>query len=83
MKFPIKFYTVKSGWSIVYIEGSQVIISKKYCILLSEDLFTFTNNVNPDEMQRSIMLHFIRVRTVCQSTHLGVSGPQRVNKGIQ
>ena len=26
MEFPIKFNTVKSGWSIVYIEGSQMII---------------------------------------------------------
>ena len=25
MEFPLKFDTVKSGWSIVYIEGSQVI----------------------------------------------------------
>ena len=28
MDFPIKFYTVMSGWSIVYIEGSQVILKK-------------------------------------------------------
>ena len=35
MEFPIKFDTVKSGWSIVYIEGSQIIISKKYCVSLS------------------------------------------------
>ena len=26
------FYTVHLGWSTVYLEGSQVIISKKYCI---------------------------------------------------
>ena len=32
MEFPIKFDTVKSGWSIVYIEGSQVIISKIFYI---------------------------------------------------
>ena len=24
---------------------------KKHCILLTEDLFTFTNSVDPDEMQ--------------------------------
>ena len=24
--------------------------AKKYCILLSEDLFTFTNSVDPDKM---------------------------------
>ena len=29
MELSIKFSTVKPGWSIVYIEGSQVIISKK------------------------------------------------------
>ena len=35
MEFSIKFDTVKSGWSIIYIEVSQVIISKKYCISYS------------------------------------------------
>ena len=35
MDFSIKFDTVKSGWSIVYIEGSQVIISKKSIVFLS------------------------------------------------
>ena len=30
MEFSIKLHTVKSGWSIVYIEGSHVIISKNY-----------------------------------------------------
>ena len=29
IEFSIKFDTVKSGCSIIYIEGSQVIISKK------------------------------------------------------
>ena len=33
-------------YSIVHIKGCQVTISKKYC----EDLFTFTNGVDPDEM---------------------------------
>ena len=36
IEFSIKFDTVKSGWSILYIEGSQVIISKKTCISFSE-----------------------------------------------
>ena len=30
IEFPIKFDTVRSGWSIAYIEGSQVINSKEY-----------------------------------------------------
>ena len=31
------FDTVKSGWHILYIEGTQVIISKKYFISFSKD----------------------------------------------
>ena len=34
MEFPKKFDTVKSGWSIIYIEGSRVKISEKYEIPL-------------------------------------------------
>ena len=52
MKFSIKFDTVKSEWSMVYIEGSWVIISKKkYCILnsFSEDQFhPIKQSANPD-----------------------------------
>ena len=33
------FDTVKSGWFIIYIEGSEVIITKRYCISFSEDQF--------------------------------------------
>ena len=32
MEFSIQLHTIKSGWSIVYIEGPQVIVSKKYYI---------------------------------------------------
>ena len=35
MEFPIKFDKVKSRWSTVYIEGSQVL--KKFCISFSEN----------------------------------------------
>ena len=47
MDVSIKFVTVKSGWSIIYIEGSQVIISKKYCIHLSEDRFCLSKQCEP------------------------------------
>ena len=65
-KFPIKFDTVKSGWPIVYIEGSQVIIVKNIFLSLKID-FVLANSANSDEM-----LHcaFIRVFTICQSTRL-------------
>ena len=39
MVFSIKLDIVKSRWSIVSIEGSQVIISKNICISFSEDRF--------------------------------------------
>ena len=42
MEFSIKLHTVKPGWSIVKIEGSQVMISKKYCISFSKDQFCNT-----------------------------------------
>ena len=49
MEFSIKFDTVKPGWSIVNIEGSQVIISKNF----SEDWFCLSKQYSlevPDEM---------------------------------
>ena len=30
---------------------------KRYCILLSEDLFTLPNSVDPDEMQHYVEFH--------------------------
>ena len=50
MEFPIYFDTVKSGWSIVYIEGSHIIISKKNIFLSLKINFALSNSVNPDEM---------------------------------
>ena len=57
MEFPLKFDTVKSRWSIVYCEGSQVIISKIIRFLSRKIDFV------------DIMQHFIRVFNVCQSAH--------------
>ena len=51
MEFSIKFDTVKSGWSIVYIEESQDIISKKNIIFLSLKIdLVLANSADPDEM---------------------------------
>ena len=44
----IKFDTVKSGWSIVYIEGSQVKNSPFFLSL--KIIFVFTNSADSDEM---------------------------------
>ena len=58
---------INLGWSIIHIKGYQVTIYKQYCVLLSEDLFNFTNSIDPDKM-----CHFIWVYAVCESTRLGV-----------
>ena len=50
MEFSIKFDTVKSEWSIIYIEGSQVIIFKKYCIFSMKIDFSLANSADPEEM---------------------------------
>ena len=50
MEFPIKFDTVKSGWPIIYIEGSQVINITIYFIPFSEDNFVLANSADPDEI---------------------------------
>ena len=66
---------LNSGWTIVYIEGSQVIISK-YIIFPSLKFdFVLSNSAHPDETS----YYFISVFTVCPFI---VSGPQRVeNRG--
>ena len=51
---------------------------KKYCIFCLKVIFTFTNSVEPDEMQHYAAI--IWVFTVYKSTRLGVSRIQIVNK---
>ena len=55
MEFPIKLHSTKKGWYIVYIEGSQVIISK-YHISLKIDL-VLKNSADPDEMAPYAAFH--------------------------
>ena len=52
----IKLDTVKTGWSIVHIKGSQVIISKIYCISLKIG-FVSANSEDPDEMLHYAAFH--------------------------
>ena len=57
MEFSIKFVTVKSGWSIICIKGSQVIISKNIVFLSLKIDFVLANSADPDEMQPSAAFH--------------------------
>ena len=40
-----------------YIAMSGYNFQKKYCIILSEDLFTITNSVDPNEMLHDASFH--------------------------
>ena len=53
----MKLHTIKPGWSIVFIEGPQVIIFKKYFLSFSEDLFVLANSADPDEMPHYAAFH--------------------------
>ena len=51
------FDTVKSGWSIVYIEGFQVIISKNIMFLSLKIDFVIANSADPNEMPPYAAFH--------------------------
>ena len=50
MEFPIKLHAIKSGWSIVCIEGSQFIISKEILYFFPLKIhFVIANSADPDK----------------------------------
>ena len=57
MEFSIKFDMVRSGRSIVYIKGSQVITSKNAVFLSLMFDFVLVNSANPDEMPHHVVFH--------------------------
>ena len=48
MEFSIKLYAIKSGLSIVYNEGSQVIIQKIFYFLSLKIFVVLANSADPD-----------------------------------
>ena len=58
MEFSIKLHTIETGWLIIYIEGSQVIISKKKFVFLSlKIIFVFANSADSDKMLHYAAFH--------------------------
>ena len=49
MEFSLKPFAIKSGWSIVFIEGSQVITAKKNVFLSLKIGFVLANSADTDE----------------------------------
>ena len=52
MEYSVKLDTVKSGWSIIYIEGSQVIISERKKMYF----FLYSLRID-DEMSHNAAFH--------------------------
>ena len=50
MEYSIKLHTIKRGWYIVYIEGSQVMILKKSDFFSLKIDIVLANSADPDEM---------------------------------
>ena len=65
MDFPITFDTFKSGWAIVYIEGSQHNFPNNSIFLSLKIVFVLANSADPDEMPHYVAFHL--VFAVCQS----------------
>ena len=63
MEFSIKFDTVRSGRSIVYIEGLQVIISKNIKFLSPKIDSALANSADPNEMPLYAAFHLGRKNT--------------------
>ena len=68
-----KFDQIKSGW----VTGYDWILKKILYFFLWKTILSL--QAVQSLMRCSIMWHFIRVFTVCKSTLLGDSSPQRVN----
>ena len=51
------FYTVHLGWSIVYIEGLQVILFKNIIFISLKIDFVLANSAEPDEMPHYAAFH--------------------------
>ena len=51
------FDSVMSGWCIVYIEGLQVIVSKKIIFLSQKIHFVSANSADPDEIMHYAAFH--------------------------
>ena len=50
MEFSTKFYTVKSGCSIIYFKGTQVKISKNIVFVSLKIDVVLENSADPDKM---------------------------------
>ena len=57
MDFSINLHTIKSEWSIIYMEGSQVMFSKNIVFLSLKIDFVLANSEDPNEMLHDAAFH--------------------------
>ena len=60
MELPLKFNTVESRWSVVFIKTLQVVISKKKSLSLKID-YVLANIADSDEMPHFIWVFIVKV----------------------
>ena len=59
MDSSVWFDTINFRWSIIYIEGSQVIISNKIVLFSLQIIFVIAISVDPNEMQHNAVFHLV------------------------
>ena len=57
MDFPIHIDTISLGLPIMFFKGSQVDVSKLYCISVPEGCFNLSKQCRPYEMQHNAAFH--------------------------
>ena len=57
MNSSFSFDSINLGWSIVYIEGSQIKILIKSVLISLNIVFVFTSSAGPKEMQHDAAFH--------------------------
>ena len=57
MEFSPQLHEIKSEWSLIYTEGSQVTFFPKYCISYLNVNFVIANSADPGEMPHYAAFH--------------------------
>ena len=74
--FPIHIDSRRMSLSILYFKGSKVAFLNYDGLMSIKVVLILVNSANPNKC--SVILDFIRVSTVYQSTYLGVTSKQKV-----
>ena len=69
MDISVQFDTIRLGWYIIQLKGSQVGTPKLYYISVPEDPFIIANSADPDEIPHFVVSHLsLHYLSVYQTT---------------